>query len=365
MKTNTHIHRRRSRHRAALTVLAIVAFFWLAPAAHAQRLKDARLRNGSAVKQAFRSVVAEPRRATVRVRSGDKVVALGVIVDASGFVLTKASELGQSLVCDLEDGRNLPARIVGIHPEFDLAMLKVDAKGLPVIKWSAGDDAAVGAWLATPGLGADPVAVGVVSVSRRRIPRQRAVLGILLAPGAGEPRIHRIFPHSGAARAGLKVDDVITRVAGKTVKTREALIKALHAFRPGDSLKLLIRRGDDEQELRATLGEFGATFSGRINIQNRLGGRLSNRRADFAAVVQHDTVLRPEDCGGVVVDLNGLAVGVNIARAGRIESYAIPAAVVVTLLGDLKSGKLAPAKTVAVKEDDEPAPPSLPEGPAK
>ena len=32
----------------------------------------------------------------------------------------------------------------------------------------------------------------------------------------------------------------------------------------------------------------------------------------------------------------------NIARAGRIESYAVPADVVTALLPDLKSGKLAP-----------------------
>lgn len=347
-----------------MAALAMVVFFWLAPAGHAQRLREDRLRNGSAVKQAFRAVVAESRRATVRVRSGGKDAALGVVVDAAGFVLTKASELGKTVSCRFEDGRHLPARIVGIHGEYDLAMLKVDAAGLPVIEWSAADDAAVGAWLATPGLGRDPVAVGVVSVARRRIARQRAVLGIRLADGAGEPRIVQIFPGSGAARAGLKVDDVITRVAGKAVKTREALIKALRAFRPGDTLKLLIRRGDDRKEFRATLGEFVATFSGRFNIQNRLGGRLSRRRTDFAAVVQHDTVLRPEDCGGVVVDLSGRAVGVNIARAGRIETYAIPAAVVVSLLDELKSGRLAPSPQPDAV-DAGPAPPALPEGPEK
>jgi serine protease Do len=43
-----------------------------------------------------------------------------------------------------------------------------------------------------------------------------------------------------------------------------------------------------------------------------------------------------------VVDLQGKAVGINIARAGRTESYAIPAEVVQGLLSDLKSGKLAP-----------------------
>jgi serine protease Do len=42
------------------------------------------------------------------------------------------------------------------------------------------------------------------------------------------------------------------------------------------------------------------------------------------------------------LDLDGKAVGINIARADRVSSYAIPASVVKPLLADLKSGRLAP-----------------------
>jgi serine protease Do len=53
--------------------------------------------------------------------------------------------------------------------------------------------------------------------------------------------------------------------------------------------------------------------------------------------------LKPSDCGGPVVDLDGRTIGINIARAGRVESYAIPAAAVRSMIADLESGKLAPA----------------------
>jgi serine protease Do len=43
-----------------------------------------------------------------------------------------------------------------------------------------------------------------------------------------------------------------------------------------------------------------------------------------------------------VVDLEGRAIGLNIARAGRTETYALPAATLLPLLPDLQSGKLAP-----------------------
>jgi serine protease Do len=42
------------------------------------------------------------------------------------------------------------------------------------------------------------------------------------------------------------------------------------------------------------------------------------------------------------VDLDGKVIGINIARAGRTESYAVPTEAVLPLLSDLLSGKLAP-----------------------
>jgi serine protease Do len=69
---------------------------------------------------------------------------------------------------------------------------------------------------------------------------------------------------------------------------------------------------------------------------------LSNRRSGYPVILQHDTVIRPTDCGGPLVDLHGRVVGLNICRAGRVESWAIPAEVVQSVLTDLKSGRLAP-----------------------
>ena len=50
------------------------------------------------------------------------------------------------------------------------------------------------------------------------------------------------------------------------------------------------------------------------------------------------------------MDLDGKAVGINIARAGRTESYAIPSETVQALLTDLKSGKLAPKDEMEDKQ---------------
>ncbi len=42
------------------------------------------------------------------------------------------------------------------------------------------------------------------------------------------------------------------------------------------------------------------------------------------------------------MDLDGKAIGINIARAGRTETYAVPTEAVLPVLLDLMSGKMAP-----------------------
>jgi serine protease Do len=102
-----------------------------------------------------------------------------------------------------------------------------------------------------------------------------------------------------------------------------------------------VKRGSGEVEVKATLDRRPGG-RGRGDFQNRLGGALSERRNGFPMILQHDAVLRPSDCGGPLVDLDGKVVGINIARAGRTESYAAPTQAVLPLLYDLMSGKLAP-----------------------
>ncbi|MGH7128322.1 MAG: S1C family serine protease [Planctomycetaceae bacterium] len=335
------------------TPLRIATLAWLATAAfvtfshtpsHAQRLSRSYLKNGAGVKQAFRDVVADASRATVQVYADGRHVALGTVVDSEGYVLTKASELEGGLLCRFRDGRRLEAQIVGVAHDYDLAMLKVDATGLPVIHWSASKELEVGRWLATPGVGDVPVAVGIVSVASREIEAPRGVLGISIESleDQGGAKITEVFENSGAEEAGLKIGDVITRVSGVSVKDGNALALTIGSFRPGDMLELLITRGEEQLEIRARLGSQFSDLLDRGDLQNQMGGRLSARRRGFPAAIQHDTVLQPEECGGPVVNLDGEAVGVNIARAGRVESYSLPAHVILPLLEDLKSGKLAP-----------------------
>jgi len=293
------------------------------------------------VKAAFREVVRRAAECVVRVTCDGKDAALGTIVGPDGWVLTKASELKGKLACVLRDKRKLEAKLVGVDESFDLAMLKVEAAGLPVIGW-AEEEPEVGQWVAVPGTGDDPLAVGVVSVPTREIPPEPGLIGILLEESDEGPRVKSVVPNSPAQKAGLKPDDLITHCNGKMVKNPAELIGEVRQHKPGEEVKLKVKRGDKEFDVKIKLAKLDTPGSKKRELQNNLGVGTSERRDDFPEVLQHDCVVKPEDCGGPVVDLDGEVVGVNVARAGRVETYCVPVAVLPERMYALMSGRLNP-----------------------
>lgn len=305
--------------------------------------------------QAFRSVVADALKSTVRVFSNGEPVALGTVVSAEGLLITKYSELKGKVTCALPDGQKVDAEILGAEPKHDLALLKISAKGLKPVNWLMSTKAEAGDWLASVGLNEDPLAVGVVGVPTRRPkardypmnppPPDSGYLGVFLKDGEGPATIGDLEKDGPAAKAGLKKDDVILRVDGRRIESSDKLIEAVQKYKAGERVTLLVRRlsgGKKESEMEIELGKRKAAPGGfdRGDFQNKMGSKLSVRRQGFPVILQHDMVVEPRDCGGPIVNLDGKVVGVNIARAGRTESYAIPIEVVIELLPELRSGKL-------------------------
>jgi serine protease Do len=270
---------------------------------------------------------------------------LGIIVDTEGYILTKASELHGRLTVKLHDKRLFDAQLIGSDRKTDLAMLKIEADNLTAATWrDAQDVPAVGSLLASAGLETLPLAIGVVSVQPRLIAAPSGVLGVVLEDSDAAPQVREIMTGSGAQKAGLKPGDQILALNGEKMRDRQQLVETIRQFQPGDKLALEIKRGSEQLEVQATLGERPTSPDGdRRDFQNMLGGPLSERRTGFPLALQHDTVLMPQECGGPLVDLDGRCVGINIARAGRVNSYALPASVVLPLVAEFKAGKFSPS----------------------
>ncbi len=302
-----------------------------------------RLLTGARVLLAFEPVVQAVRPSVVRVLLEDKPVALGLVVSTEGLIVTKASEIDPIRHITVQRGKEkLPARPVGWSEAHDLVLLQATGSGWSVAAWSDGVDPAIGQFVITPGIDKLPLAVGVVSVARRAIEKDQihGVLGIKLADGSGEAVIDTIFDNSAAKAAGLKIGDALLKVGSVSVGTRRELIEEIAKHPPGETLTLEVRRDGKTLYLPATLTHPFGEFLSRISQQNRLGGEISRRASGFPAALQHDSVLKPEGCGGPAVNIDGQIVGINIARSGRTESLLIPTSVVREVLQSHKDGKL-------------------------
>jgi Do/DeqQ family serine protease len=78
----------------------------------------------------------------------------GVLVSADGYVVTNNHVVGQSnaeVTVAIGDRRELRAKIVGVDSWTDLALLKVDATGLPVIPWGDSSKLKVAEWVMAVG----------------------------------------------------------------------------------------------------------------------------------------------------------------------------------------------------------------------
>ena len=84
----------------------------------------------------------------------------------------------------------------------------------------------------------------------------------------------------------------------------------------------------------------GSSSGGGRWRRERLEGDRSDLRGGFPSAMQHDVVLSPSECGGPLFDLEGRAVGLNIARAGRVASYAVPGDRIDVLVASLRSRAL-------------------------
>lgn len=290
-------------------------------------------RQAEPVMSAFAPVVEATRSSLVRIHDGDELVAWGAIVTADGFIVTKRSELPKTPTVELPGGERVPAILVGEDSEFDLALLDCEASGLTPIAWSDEEIAPVGTFVVTPGAGALPVAIGVVSVASRKIPRaivtSRAYLGVQTEFVEDQLRLGAVLDGTPAAEAGLLAGDRLLEVNGVEMAAEDSLREVLAPLVPDDVIRVKLARAEQVIEKAITLTSRSMIERGRSWFQRRqterLEGELSIRRGNFASAFQHDSVLRPEDCGGPIVGLDGKALGINIARARRVASYAVPA----------------------------------------
>ncbi len=277
----------------------------------------------------------------------------GFIITSDGLIATNKHVIngGESYVVTTNDGKTFDGKVVGIDPTTDLALVKVDAHGLPVADLGDSDKVQIGQWVIAIGnaLGEfqNSVTVGVISgLNRKAQPSDSSgqtenldgliqtdtainpgnsggplltlkgqVIGINTAVAGNAQNLGFVIPvnelkksldsykkngkilrayvgvryqpitktlakplnlptaqgallsdsgnlsavvaDSPAAKAGLKANDIITKVDKNDVTESNPLSKITRQYNPGDTVTLTIIRDKKTETLTLTFGTLG------------------------------------------------------------------------------------------------------------
>jgi len=104
----------------------------------------------------------------------------GFIISADGYVLTNAHVVSEAdeVIVKLSDKRDFKAKIVGFDRRTDVALLKIDANGLPKANIGDPNQLKVGEWVAAIGspFGLEnTMTAGIVSAKGRALPQENFV----------------------------------------------------------------------------------------------------------------------------------------------------------------------------------------------
>ena len=307
--------------------------------------------------KALLPVTSKAASSVVAVEVNGQVVALGTVVSDSGHILTKNTETLEGKVSRPGASGRVGLKLIQRFPKRDLALYQGAPEGLEPVRWAGKKKSPIGTLLTSPDPDGEPLGIGLVSVLPRAL-GEIGFLGIQAGEGEGGVLIVRIVNGSPAEEAGLRADDVITHVDGEALQDPFAFGSKIRTYRAGDKVEFTYRRGEEEEKIGVKLASRPEEQSSdRFRRMNEMSGPLSDRLSGFPLALQHDIPLDPSVCGGPLLDLQGRCVGINVSRAGRVKTFAVPTTDIRKLLSsvdELNASK--PSEPPVAEAPSDPAP---------
>jgi serine protease Do len=192
------------------------------------------------------------------------------------------------------------------------------------------------------------IGVGIQTVSRD----VAESLGLPKAEGAV---VGNVEPDSPAAKAGLEVGDVITKIDGRSVDGSADLSRSIRGIHPGQQVKLTVWRNGKAREIPVTIAEFKDEEA--LKVADNSKGKKDVAKTDKLGLAVRELTKDEKKAlnvvNGVVVEAsdgaaaaNNVDVGVVILRVNNTE---------ITSVKTFKDtvGKLDPNKPVSLLVKDE------------
>lgn len=292
--------------------------------------------------------VFEPQRERIQECSavlyeGRDEIAYGVVVSEDGYILSKASEIEgiEKLTARVDRESYDDVKIISVDPIWDVALLKIEAEGLKPAEYAENSNLEQGSWVIVNGASSRSrrrVLVGVISAESREIPPAGgAVIGVKLKEEDKKLKIEEVSEGGGAEKAGLKAGDVIVSVDGKNVSEIKGMTELLKDKKEGSVANIKVLREGKEIDHEVTLSARNRIFQ-QLTRNDMMSGDFSARRSGFPRVLQHDVLANSDTMGGPVLNFEGKVIGMNIARANRAETFAIPVEELKVLAEEMMAG---------------------------
>lgn len=148
----------------------------------------------------------------------------GVIISTDGYIITNSHVVNdaEDITVTLNDKRTLPAKLVGIDPATDLAVVKIEADNLEFIPFGNSDDARIGEpvlAIGNPFNLTSTVTSGIISAKARN-------MNIITNPSGVESPIESFIQTDAAVNSGNS--------GGALVNTKAELIGIVTAIASGN-----------------------------------------------------------------------------------------------------------------------------------
>ena len=242
----------------------------------------------------------------------------GWIISQDGFIVTNnhVVENAKSITVTLEDGRTVPAEVVGTDPLTDLAVIKIDAEGLPAVTVGDSDKMRVGDWVVAIGnsLGQGIRATqGIVSRQGVSLPvaSKQVLYGLIETDAAINPG------NSGGALVDLEGNLMGINTA---IYSRTGGYQGIGFAVPANMAReIMIRLIEDGKITRGFLGveisDLDADLAASMGLDDNKGVLIANVIQGGPAV---DSDIQKDD---VVLALNGIEVENSDALRNRIADF--------------------------------------------
>ena len=248
----------------------------------------------------------------------------GFIISTDGYVLTNAHvvEAADEITVKLNDKREFKAKVIGSDKRTDIALIKIDATGLPAVKFGDPNRLKVGEWviaIGSPFGFENSVTAGIVSAKGRSLPQENFVPFIqtdaAVNPGnSGGPLFNmrgevvginsQIYSRTGGFMGlsfSIPIDvanDIATQLktAGKVTRGRigvviqpvtKELAESFGLPKPAGALVSSVEKGSPAEKAGIEAGDVILKFGGKdVNSSEDLPRLVGGTRPGGKAAVQ-------------------------------------------------------------------------------